>query len=614
MESASLVAYQGIYAFLDLAELLKAHRVSRWLARRLAPEAAPAIWFAARPPVISDMGPWLDAARATELRLLEAAYGISAACGRSGLAAELLNGSACEAAYIASQRGQLAKVQWLIGHFAAVRPRECLYAACRYGGDLALVDWLVAHAPPHAASCGAGDAFRAACATGHLELARYLIRAGDHAPHLQFSVRDVDNGAVRGACESGHLAVVRWLVTECALTPRDLCVYECIAIRQAAGNGHHAVVAYLVGRFGAAVVCKAAFGAVCASCPRAVVQRVAGQLRVTKADLLQFDYLGAACRAGQLETAMWLADRYALTKASMNCNAKALLHGACTHGHLHVAEWLSAHFGDAAGQWGNASLLRDTCAAGHLATAQWAVQAHGANAPIVTYSWLADVCVAGHLATAQWLAATFALTECGDAPIAACMAGRLAAVRWLLSAFTILPSVRRTTHIVAAETGNLAIVRALTEDDPPTAVTVASEQLHEACAGGHLPTAKWLVARHAWLRPEERMWAGACRYGQTKIARWLVASFPQEVDAYRGAAPNDAAVLRAAGAIHGRLHFVHWYIMHFRVTAAAVHDAVGGNAASHQTSLVLAMHLARLHNAAAARGSTAKAPAMWPEL
>lgn len=551
METVALDIYYVIYGFLGVPELLGAQRVSRRIAGRLSPAAAPAVWAAARPRFITDMGVWLTELPCADLCVLEAAYGISAQFEQVPLAKRLLRSSVSEAACAACQRGQLTKAQWLFDRFADISRRDCLYAACKGGpASLAAVDWLIASELNEV-----DDAFRVACAHGHLEHARHLVRA-----HID--VRANDNAAVRDACYGGHLPVVQWLVTEYALTPADLCTFECYAIRRAASNGHHAVVSYLIDRFGSAVVYKSAFGSICTSCPLDVVQRVASQLGITDAgvnefDYLEFNYLEVSCRAGQLATVMWLADRAELS----DYGRETLLHGACINGHLRVAAWLVTHFEY---HMAHPALLWSTCAAGHLATAQWLVSQFKREWPAAGVA-LVDVCRAGHLTMAQWIVETFDLEECGNAPFAACAAGHLAVVRWLLSTFAMPGDMRRHTHIKACAAGYLDIVKALTEDDPSTAETVASEQFREACTGGHLAIAEWLVARHRWLQLERQLWVDVCISGQTAVARWLAATFSREIALYRSdALADDKAIIHR----HNKQHFIYWYVVHFRISTA----------------------------------------------
>lgn len=91
----------------------------------------------------------------------------------------------------------------------------------------------------------------------------------------------------------------------------------------------------------------------------------------------QIGQLWSACGDGDLDAVMRLSEGMTMEEARLMDSY--ILHVACGHGHLAVAQWLAKHFGltaeDARAKQNWA--LRHACKEGHLAVAQWMVDHFG---------------------------------------------------------------------------------------------------------------------------------------------------------------------------------------------------------------------------------------------
>jgi hypothetical protein len=91
------------------------------------------------------------------------------------------------------------------------------------------------------------EPFDWACILGDLDVAKWFAR------HLETKLADIratGNLALIYASGEGHLAVVQWLVSTFGLGPDDARTYQCAALRFACKGGHLATAQWLVSTFG----------------------------------------------------------------------------------------------------------------------------------------------------------------------------------------------------------------------------------------------------------------------------------------------------------------------------------------------------------------------------
>lgn len=111
---------------------------------------------------------------------------------------------------------------------------------------------------------------------------------------------------------------------------------------------------------------------------RAAAERFADQFGLTASTFRAGFALRTACTLGQLETAMWLTDRFKLTVADIRAGHYTLQF-TCANGHLAVAAWLVDRFGlgpddiNTENRYG----LRYACMRGHHDMVVWIVTKFG---------------------------------------------------------------------------------------------------------------------------------------------------------------------------------------------------------------------------------------------
>jgi hypothetical protein len=162
-----------------------------------------------------------------------------------------------------------------------------------------ITQWLVERLPENVA-------FREACATGNLQLVKWLHGLPGTAPAPGAPVHGYQDMALLHACSRGHADVAVWLLTECEFAnDTDACTiafeYACLF-----GYLEHAQLMH-------------AFGNVSAH---------SHQDR-------PFQW---ACSGGHLHVAQWLMSLPGGVYAQTGHYAPLRL--ACANGHLHVAKWL----------------------------------------------------------------------------------------------------------------------------------------------------------------------------------------------------------------------------------------------------------------------------------
>ena len=134
---------------------------------------------------------------------------------------------------------------------------DILYKLCRDG---ALSDLIKIHArfqfvewrltPHDDIRSNYNQAFRYACARGHLDVAQWLYTT------FQLTVTDVRfnyNQAFRYACARGHLDTAKWLYKNFQLTADDARFYNNYAFKWSQHHGHQDVCGWLVATFGESV-------------------------------------------------------------------------------------------------------------------------------------------------------------------------------------------------------------------------------------------------------------------------------------------------------------------------------------------------------------------------
>ena len=342
----------------------------------------------------------------------------------AGLTLADVRGRGCEAFRLACARGHLEVAQWLWG----LRDASSLSAR---GGEGREGGAKVAGGP------GAGltladvrawdsEAFRLACASGHLAIAEFLwsLRdpcsssfgkeggaggAGGADALTRADVRARGGEAFRGACARGDLTTARWLwsLRDCrgnSLTLADVRARGCEAFRTACSGGHLGVVRWLwglrdpfsssLGKEGGArekvaggpgagltladVRAKGcrAFREACANGFLGVAQWL-WALRSPRSAFSARSSLSASSGGAGGGSGAKVADR--LTLADVRARDNWAFGWACRNGHLAVARWLWSLTGPGGAgltaadvEAGARGALLNACAGGRLADAQWA--------------------------------------------------------------------------------------------------------------------------------------------------------------------------------------------------------------------------------------------------
>ena len=466
--------------------------------------------------------------------------------------------------------------------------RTAFYNSCR-AGQLAAAQWLSGPGGDAGLRFGvisrqmAADSLTAACRGAHLEVAAWLVARFGLVAEARASLLDRGGTLLRWVCRSGtgdRLATVQWLVTTFGTGLEASNVSMSRALASAAFRGDLHLVRWLARD--AATYLKGLH-------PPAVRPNWA---------------LRAACTAGHLGVAVWLADWGAFrwgvqminnSAEGSNGSAASLLAYVCENGHLGVARWI-------VGRWpifGGAS-ARGASVRGGLACD---APAAGASA------WLArlfpQVCGNGHLRVAQWLVAEFGAPARGlpAALQSACWHGHLVIAQWLVAAFGLGPAdaAARDGASEYVDAGGIPIsvfVRACRGGHLPTAVWLvdglglACDALHvqwafhAACGRGRLLVAQWLASRWQVVPADAgvgvrhaALWA-ACAHGHLEVARWLAASgFGPTASALAGHAFEAGEHPLELACAESELEGAAWLADHFGLTAATAPVAAALGAA-----------------------------------
>jgi hypothetical protein len=200
-----------IFQFLSLGDLLNARTYSRASLQRFDPRKSKPVWRIVCPST-RNLGLHFNRASLKLLEFLAAAYEFTPEQARQS---RLLL-YACRRAVAVFARGtsefeplkRLADTYKFECDDARKSDMFILRQAC-WGGHLELVQWLVNYFKITKSEVWNCRAFQITCEHGHLDLAKWLDRCG-------LGISDtcaVGPGVLRDACGNGHLAVVQWLVT-----------------------------------------------------------------------------------------------------------------------------------------------------------------------------------------------------------------------------------------------------------------------------------------------------------------------------------------------------------------------------------------------------------------
>jgi hypothetical protein len=319
-----------VFKLLTPLEVSAARGCSRALAVALDPACARRIWADAGHNTVS---------LAALLKFIPAGRGAAAFAAIYPIAVHTRPVFAEAALQYACSKNWVDKAQWLIKN-TRIRgiavwcstpgrlTRSALELACR-GGHLELVQLLVTIFKIPAAAVVARHGshprlFQEVCAAGYLELARWL------ASHFEIDFtkfRPICNEVLQEACAHDRVAVVLWLLEH-----------------------YPYVYGELLGIFLRA--CRA-------NAPFAAWLITSG----TIAHIVSFKYdrchaMRMLCEHGHLEVARLFASRFDITAASVreyqDLNYLGMIRTplevmrwltiACTHGHFHIADWLTAEF------------------------------------------------------------------------------------------------------------------------------------------------------------------------------------------------------------------------------------------------------------------------------
>jgi hypothetical protein len=177
-------------------------------------------------------------------------------------------------------------------------------------------------------------ALQSACANGHATVAQWLL---GRFPDMIHKIVGVGEKLLSQACERGHLNIAKWLTYINDYTKDgNFEIDSCMLLTDACENGHIHVAQWIVSKFR--------------------ITRIAPPLHqyegVTVIDNKSFGFLlFTVGKSGHLVSVQWLLNQFNLiTDANESYvgydEFDRTLHGACSGGHVHIAEWLIAHFSD----------------------------------------------------------------------------------------------------------------------------------------------------------------------------------------------------------------------------------------------------------------------------
>lgn len=220
------------------------------------------------------------------------------------------------------------------------------------------------------------------------------------------------------------------------------------------------------------------------------------------------------------------------------------LRTACEHNHIVLAKYFHGKLGHRFTQQAlsrdNWKVLQDAAANGHTEIVAWICNDRNPGTDkvvgtLATGSPLRKAWINGHLATTRAICDGIHKPSYDDvrefvkdAFVEVCERGHLGVAMDMAKRYEGLS--HPAGFLAACAHGHLELARALTDgpSDLPKR-TDAVDALHDACEGGHLDVAQWIVEK--WAMTVEQMrergrrgLRGACKWGFGSIVAWMVES------------------------------------------------------------------------------------------
>lgn len=279
-------------------------------------------------------------------------------------------------------------------------------------------------------------AWRAACAGGHLETARWLWGLG-------VDMTSLDHDAWRQACLRGHLPVVRWLLQlgigwSAMIEMRDAVpeVYRMVEVWIASRQGGRSVVtsgdrAQMCGRIPVLVGPPRGWSHWIGLAETGQYALAAEEWRGLYPDDRGLrHWWSVACARGQLGLAQWIWDQGGIDLCQ---DGDEVWWNACTRGDLPMARWLWS-LGGLDPHYEDDLVWRIACIGGDLPLVRWLWELGVYHLPDGGTQCWEEACGHGHLALAQWWWEQGTIDRGEDLGWRwACARGHLEVVAWRLT-------------------------------------------------------------------------------------------------------------------------------------------------------------------------------------
>lgn len=413
---------------------------------------------------------------------------------------------------IALARNDAYFKHFFLGDDSWIREGEILVTVCEQG-NIRLVDWLNQIYPEIFYTQEIIDAFRVACANGHISVAKKINQLH---PSIRRSIqqRGVYEETFLSICLGNQLDVLKWFLNFTSkYTINDGTRFNHVgptvsyAFVRSCANGNLGMTKLLQEKYGASKkTVESAFMIACEN----------GHLEILKFLTQEFNQIpfvanqemsDLAAVNGHLEVTKWLHNKYDLIPD---------INLVCTSGHLDIAQWIHQIIFESTG---NRSLLecdmnklfRLACENGRQNIIDWLIQLYPSH---INFNYkkcyaFRKACINGHLGIAQWLYGFIPEEmkneiDFGKLFQKACKNGHIKMIDWLQKISTIdIQCDNNYAFRMACAGGHLDIAQYLRSECPTININACDNfAFYFACAYGHLNVAQWLYAEN---RIEENM-------------------------------------------------------------------------------------------------------------
>ena len=248
---------------------------------------------------------------------------------------------------------------------------------------------------------------------------------------------------------------------------------------------------------------------------------------ITAADVEHIDarqMLGYACVNGNLELAVWLANRFEFGAQDV---VDIHLERVCSNGHARILGWLTDRFHLTAKYIRTRSMLFNACLSGDLDFVRWLVGRFGLTARDARedhHRLLRHVCMSGRAQVTAWIVAHFGLGRPGSDLSSAIMAQHvyarvdseekyLRAIAWIEQMRPIRLGPRKCRRIIqyAVDNKYLNVIRWMAQRYGLT----QTDMLVWLARGNMLPWLTWF--KRSWLSAQNAVWTET---GDVVAAQW----------------------------------------------------------------------------------------------